>query len=316
MEELIKKELFKNINAFLNEIELTMDYLDPQTVPSIKKYLDSINKNEDEFKSFLEYTTHHLGSFESKISAVLFSNKKIKSDFYNFLDGVSLFSNLLNFKVFENESKNTKKGMIKYLYSIYMSCVFLNQVDTNTQGDVLQNKLAEFVDKIQKEAQDTLKEDDIKKPSASSSKTPLRHQRRNAISHARSGPSQQGGLGGLGEFDGIMESILGNKEILNIANDISHKMHSQQLNPMSMLSSLMTGNIENTPLQGLVEEIQQKVETKINSGEIDKNQLEEQAKNIIGSINSNPSALNSMPGMSDLINNMVKDMENHNKDTK
>jgi hypothetical protein len=310
MEELIKKELFKNINAFLNEIELTMDYLDPQTVPSIKKYLKSIDKSEDEFKSFLEYTTHHLGSFESKISAVLFSNKKIKSDFYNFLDGVSLFSNILHFKVFENESKNTKKGMIKYLYSIYMSCVFLNQVDTNTQGDALQSKLAEFVEKIQKEAQDTLKEDDIKTPS-SSSKTPLRHQRRNAISHPRSGPSSQPGLG---DFDGIMESILGNKEILNIANDISQKMHSQQLNPMSMLSSLMTGNIENTPLQGLVEEIQQKVETKINNGEIDKSQLEEQAKTIIGSINSNPSALNSMPGMSDLINNMVKDMENQNKD--
>lgn len=310
MEELIKKELFKNINAFLNEIELTMDYLDPQTVPSIKKYLSSIDKNEEEFKSFIEYTNHHLGSFESKISAILFSNKKIKSDFYNFLDGVSLFSNILNFKVFENESKNTKKGMIKYLYSIYMSCVFLNQVDTTTQGDVLQNKLAEFVDKIQKEAQDTLQDDDIKKPSSSKT-TPIRHQRRNAISHPRSGPSSQPGLG---DFDGIMESILGNKEILNIANDISHKMHSQQLNPMSMLSSLMTGNIENTPLQGLVEEIQQKVETKINNGEIDKNHLEEQAKNIIGSISSNPSALNSMPGMSDLINNMVKDMENQNKD--
>lgn len=313
MEELIKQELFKNINAFVNEIELTMDYLDPQTVPSIKKFLSSIKKNDDEFKSFLEYTTHHLGSFESQISAVLFSNKKIKSDYYNFLNGVSLFSNLLNFKVFEHESKNTKKGMIKYLYSIYMSCVFLNQVDTETpesQGDVLQNKLAEFVDKIQKEAQAALKEDDIKKPS--SSKTPSKHQRRNAISHSRSGPSQHG----LGEFDGIMESILGNKEILNIANDISHKMQSQQLNPMSMLSSLMTGNIENTPLQGLVEEIQQKVETKINNGEINKDQLEEQAKNIIGTINSNPSALNSMPGMSDLITNMVKDMENQNKETK
>jgi hypothetical protein len=309
MEELIKKELFKNISAFVNEIELTMDYLDPQTVPSIKKYTSEIKKNNDEFKEFLEYTTHHLGSFESKISAVLFSNKKIKSDYYNFLNGVSLFNNILAFKVFENESKNTKKGMIKYLYSIYMSCVFLNQTSTNEKNeDDLENKLAEFVNKIQKEAESALKDDDIKQ---GSSKKPIRHQRRNAISVPRNGPSQ---AGGLGAFDGIMDSILGNKEILNIANDISSKMQSQQLNPMSMLSSLMTGNIENTPLQGLVEEIQQKVETKINNGEIDKNQLEEQAKNIIGTINSNPSALNSMPGMSDLINNMVKDMENQAKE--
>ena len=310
MEELIKKELFKNISAFVNELELTMDYLDPQTVPSIKKYTSSIKKNNDEFKEFLEYTTHHLGSFESQISAVLFSNKKIKSDYYNFLHGVSLFNNILNFKVFENESKNTKKGMIKYLYSIYMSCVFLKQNTSSekNEGEDLENKLAEFVNKIQLEAQSALKENDIKQ--GSSSKQSIRHQRRNAISVPRNGPTQ-GGLGG--GFDGIMESILGNKEILNIANDISSKMQSQQLNPMSMLSSLMTGNIENTPLQGLVEEIQQKVETKINNGEIDKNQLEEQAKSIIGTINNNPSALNSMPGMSDLISNMVKDMDNEKK---
>ena len=114
---------------------------------------------------------------------------------------------------------------------------------------------------------------------------------------------------GMGDLGGIMESILGNKEILNIASDISQKMQTQQLNPMSMLSSLMSGNIENGPLQGLVEEIQQKVENKINNGEINKEQLENQAKNLMGSIGTNPSALNSMPGMADLIQNMVKDLD-------
>ena len=106
-----------------------------------------------------------------------------------------------------------------------------------------------------------------------------------------------------------MESLLGNKEILNIATDISQKMHSQQLNPMSMLSSLMSGDIENSQLQGLVEEIQQKVEDKINSGEINKDSLEDQAKNIMGTISNNSDTLNSMPGMSSLINNMMKEMK-------
>jgi hypothetical protein len=314
MEELIKKELFKNVDAFLNELELTMDYLDPQVIPSIRKYMEKIDTDKEEFNKFLDYTTQHLGSFESKISAVLFSNKKIKSDFYNFLNGVTLFSNILSFRVFENESKNTKKGLIKYLYSIYMSSVFLNQTkDTTNETDILQNKLSEFVSKIQQEAETALQAEDIKqnKPSSSS-----KHKRRNAISVGHSNlphpdPSILAGLGGNlgGGMGDIMESILGNKEILNIATDISQKMQSQQINPMSMLSSLMTGNIENTPLQGLVEEIQQKVEDKINTGEIDKSKLEDQAKSIMGSITSNPNALNSMPGMSDLINNMVKDME-------
>jgi hypothetical protein len=330
MDELIKTELFKNVDSLLNELDLTMDFLDPQIIPSIRKYVKLLNSDQEEFKTFLEYTTHHLGSFQPKISAVLFSDKKIKSDYYNFLNSILLFNKILNFRVFENEAKNTKKGLIKYLYSIYMSSVFLHQTmspeDSATQdeSEVLTNKLAEFVGKIQNEAETALKEEDIKPVKATSSK----HKRRNAISYAQSELPQidpsilaglsgegmagimggMGGTGGMGDIGNIMESILGNKEILNIATDISQKMHSQQLNPMSMLSSLMSGNIENTPLQGLVEEIQQKVESKINSGEIDKEKLEDQAKNIMGSITSNPSALNSMPGMSDLINNMVKDM--------
>jgi tetrahydromethanopterin S-methyltransferase subunit B len=309
MEELIKKELFKNVESFLNELDLTMDYLDPQVIPSIKNYMIKIDTDKEEYKNFLEYTTQHLGSHESKISAILFSNKKVKSDFYNFLNGITLFSNILNFRVFENESKNTKKGLIKYLYSIYMSSVFLYQAHTNQtteseqDADLLTNKLAEFVDKIQKEAETTLKEEDIKTPNINS-----KHKRRNAVSYGRPDPELLPGFGN-GEMGNLMDSILGNNEILSIATDISQKMQAQQINPMSMLSTLMTGNIENSPLQGLVEEIQQKVEDKINSGEIDKTKLEDQAKNLMGSISSNSESLNSMPGMSNLINNMMKEME-------
>ena len=72
----------------------------------------------------------------------------------------------------------------------------------------------------------------------------------------------------------ITESILGNKEILNIVSDISQKMQNQQLNPMDMLmdmlSDLMSGNMENGPLQGLIAEI----DMKINNGEIDKDIIE------------------------------------------
>lgn len=306
MEQLIKAELFKNIDSFINEIELTMEYLEPKVFHSIKSCVDNMRKKDDALKAFVDNTSNHLKTYEAQISAVLFSDKKIKSEYYNFLNSVSLFDNTLNFSAFEKESKNTKKGMIKYLYAIYMSCVFLNQSlssdsTSHENSDVLQNRLTEFVNKIQAEALSALSEQDVK-PSSSKRK----HQRRNAISVPRNAPE-------LGDFGNIMDSILGNTDILNIANDISSKMQSQNLNPMSMLSSLMSGNIENTPLQGLVEEIQQKVESKINSGEIDKEKLEEQAKNIMGTIGNNPSALNSMPGMTDLISNMVKDMENQQK---
>lgn len=320
---LIRLELFKTVDKFMNEIELTMDYLDKNTVSSVRKYMEEVDKNEDKFKQFVEYTNLHLKTFEVQISAVLFSNKKIKSNYYAFLNGVSLFNNILHFRVFENESKNTKKDLIKYLYSMYMSCVFLSKdQDELSNESVLNDRLNEFVLKIRNEAETALKDEDIKQP--------RNKVRRNAIvaddkmkellANMPNMPGMSGnplagipGMSGMGDIGNIMESILGNKEILNIATDISQKMQTQNLNPMTMLSSLMSGNIESGPLQGLVEEIQQKVETKINSGEINKENLENQAKNIMGSISSNPDALNSMGGMSDMIKNMVNELEKNNK---
>ena len=300
MDELIKTELFKNVDGLLNELELTMDYLGPQIIPSIRKYIKKIKNEEEEFNAFVKYTTEHLGTYESKISAILFSNKKIKSSFYNFLSGVSLFSNLLNFRVFEHESKNTKKELIKYLYVIYMSTSFLNLKLSNDESnpDDLTKQLEEFICKIKTEADTTLKDEDIK--------TTKKNKTRDTkdILFNNNDTSQS--------MNNVMESILGNKEIFNIATDISKKLNEQQINPMTMLSSLMSGNIENSPLHGLVEEIQQTVENKINSGEIDKSQLTNQANNIINSITQNQSHLQSMPGMSNIINSMMKDMNNKN----
>lgn len=301
-EELIKKDFFKNIKEFVNEIDLTMDYLDKNSVPSIKKYINEIENDNMLFNAFIEYTTSHLKIYEVQISVILFSNKKIKSDYYNFMNGISLFNNILNFRVFENESKNTKKDLIKYLYSIYMSCVFLSTSNETTGS--LNHKLEEFVNTIQLKADttDTTDTTDIKT---------MNKNRRNAMviddkmSNMIQSMQKNNNTPNLGDFSGIMESILGNKDILNIANDISQKMQSQQLNPMTMIASLMSGNITDSPLQSLVEEIQQKVESKINNGEIDKNQLEDQAKNIMNSIGNNPSILNNMNGMEEMIKNMM-----------
>ena len=301
MEELIKTELYKNIDGLLNELELTMDYLDPQIIPSIREYIKKIKNDKEEFRVFITYTNDHLGSYESKISAILFSNKKIKSSFYNFLSGVSLFNNILHFRVFEDESKNTKKELIKYLYVIYMSTSFLNlkisEESKESNPDELTQQLEEFICKIKKEAEITLKDEDVK-----GEDTKVKRNKRREMNNQLSDTTLP--------MDNVMESILGNKEIFNIATDISKKLNEQQINPMMMLSSLMSGNIENSPLQGLVEEIQQTVENKINSGEIDKSQLTDQANNIITQITQNQSALNAMPGMSSIINNMMKEAGN------
>lgn len=299
MEELIKTELYKNIDGLLNELELTMDYLDPQIIPSIREYIKNIKNDKEEFRVFITYTNDQLGSYESKISAILFSNKKIKSSFYNFLSGVSLFNNILHFRVFEDESKNTKKELIKYLYAIYMSTSFLNlKISEESNPDELTQQLEEFICKIKKEAEVTLKDEDVKDEDTKVKRNKKREMNNNQLSDTTL------------PMGNVMESILGNKEIFNIAADISKKLNEQQINPMMMLSSLMSGNIENSPLQGLVEEIQKTVEHKINSGELDKSQLTNQANNIITQITQNQSALNAMPGMSSIINDMMREAGN------
>lgn len=332
LDTLIKAELFKNLDSFVNEISLTMDYISSELIKKFEIYILKL-KNEQDLKLFNEFigiTYKHLTNYEIKFSGALFSNKKVKTNYYDFLNDISLFPNeiSLNFGIFRNESKATKKAFVSYLYNIYLSCVFLTKyeqfIDKGSDDVDMSKELSDFINKIKGEADLAVtteyeKIDKIFKPT-----------RRDAISdpnlfsslndapqftpeQIRQLPglgnleSMMGGLGSLGGMGDIMSSILGNQEILNIASDISHQMSTQQLDPMSMLTSLMSGNIENSPLNGLVSQIQQKVEMKIESGEIDKSELENQAQNIMNNID--PKSFQSFPGMSSIIETMAENLQ-------
>ena len=321
---LIKTELFKNLDSFINELSLTMDYISPESIKKFEVYVTKLKNEHDHdnhkvFKEFITVTYTHLINFEVKFSGALFSNKKVKTNYYDFLNNISLFptQHQLKFDIFKDESKATKKAFVSYLYNIYLSCVFLTKYESlEDKENDMSKELTDFIDRIKKEAELAVtieyeKVDKVQKP------------RRNAIS----GPSNQqlpqltpeqirqlpglGNLesmmGGMGGLSNIMSSILGNQEILNIASDISHQMSTQQLDPMSMLTSLMSGNIENSPLNGLVSQIQQKVEMKIESGEIDKSELENQAQNIMNNID--PKSFQSFPGMSSLMETMAENLQ-------
>jgi hypothetical protein len=108
--------------------------------------------------------------------------------------------------------------------------------------------------------------------------------------------------GGMGD---MMSSILGNKEILNIANEISQQMKDENINPMMMISSLMSGK-PNNQIEKLVGRIQQNVENKISNGEINKEHFEEQAKSIFESVNK--TNLDGIPGLSGMLGNLMKEM--------
>jgi hypothetical protein len=94
-------------------------------------------------------------------------------------------------------------------------------------------------------------------------------------------PSQLNGL------EDVFKSLMSNNELMNIANDLSKDIQNENIDPLTLLSSMMSGK-PNNQIQKLVNNVTKKIEHKINKGEIDKTLLESQAKNIINQFQNNP----------------------------
>ena len=87
--EPIKTELFRNIDSLVNEIELCFDEIN---VDQINKYIKELKKDKhDNFDNFVKETYTHLHEYEKQLSLILFSNKKIRTPEYIFIDNIKLF---------------------------------------------------------------------------------------------------------------------------------------------------------------------------------------------------------------------------------
>lgn len=287
----IKNELFTNLDRLSNEIDLSFDFIDRSVINKVYEYIENIKQSDDLFSTFIKNTCVHLKTFESNISFALFSKQKYKSDKLDFLNRVKLFDEggtfVLDFAIFHKENKNTKKSLIQYLYNIYMSSHFFYV--TNNDGDITK-ELSDFIGNIQSDI----------------SSAESRKQRKEDVDTSQRQIPQPSGLEGMsGGMGDMMSSILGNKEILNIANEISQQMKDENINPMTMISSLMSGK-PNNQIEKLVGRIQQNVENKISTGEINKEHFEEQAKSIFESVNK--TNLDGIPGLSGMLGNLMKEM--------
>jgi hypothetical protein len=87
-------------------------------------------------------------------------------------------------------------------------------------------------------------------------------------------------MNNLGGFSDVFKSLMENKEIMNIASDLTNEIQTENLDPISLLSSLMSGQKDDKIL-GIVNNITTKLEEKISTGQIDKNVLEREAENIL-----------------------------------
>jgi hypothetical protein len=273
---LIENELLKTLGQFFNEIDLVFDNVDKNVVGKLYKFLESL-QDVSNMKDFVKTSVPILKKYEEKISYITTSKKKIKSSDYDFLNEIKLFNDILDFSVFACENKGTKKSIVKYLYNIYMS-IFILSFGVASDGNV--DTFAKEISQFMKGIQDRIINEEIEKEEQ---KQQRQQRKMEGVQLPRSLPTQlptQMDVGGMGN---LLNSLMSNGDIMSLATDLSKDIERENIDPMMLLSSLMSGRPD-SKVQNLVSNITNKIETKINNGEIDKTQLEQQANTVLNSL--------------------------------
>jgi hypothetical protein len=269
---MIESELKKTLSGFFNEIDLVFDYVDKSIVEKLYKFLKQL-ENSDKIQDFTTNTLPVLKKYEKEISYIVTTRNKIRTNDLEFLNNIVLFDNILDFKVFSSENKNTKKSIIKYLYNIYMSIFILNfGFVSDNNIDEFTQQLSSFVSSMQKRMQE-----ESVVSTVIDTKNKVNSRKPRPIPGNSSNPTNNQNFGNL------LESLMQNGDIMSLATDLSKDIQSENLDPMMLLTSMMSGKPDNK-IQKLVENITSKIETKINSGEIDQNVLEQQAQSILSTV--------------------------------
>lgn len=264
----IVTKLTEHIYLLLNEIELSFDYVPKNKIEVIKKQMRSNNFIE----SFTKETYNTLKQYESILSSL--STTKLKTKDLDFMNDIILFNNELNFNLFANENKNTKKSLLTYLYTIYTFCIFLNKDMTDDINDSILDDLSKLTDNLQK----NLECRNVEEVGTSSKK------KRNVRTSNNIPPLP------------MMDDLFANKEIMDVALQVTKQMQDEKINPMNILGAFMSGDMSS--ISGLVNSVEKTISQKINNGELNKDELETQSKKMLESLSSKD-----IPGMQGLFKN-------------
>lgn len=271
-----KEKILEVVKTFTTELSISFDYI--KNTSELESYYSKISKNDASFSKFVSDTVNLLKPYELCITNVVLTERKIKTSEYTFLSNIKLFDGLLDLSLFSNENKNTKKMLTKYLYSLYFSC-FLHEL-SNFESLNLEEHLQKFMNNLQT---------DNEEQSATSTSTK---------SLPKSSSNSSSGL------ENVMESMFSSPDLFNIASELTEDLKSQNVNPMSLIQGLMSGNMDGR-VGDMIQNMTQKLETKIANGELDTKQLEEQTQKMmsqlpIGDIMKNLGGLGGLSGLGGL----------------
>ncbi|NBO99429.1 MAG: hypothetical protein EBU90_04780 [Proteobacteria bacterium] len=279
----IKTELVAVLTQMTNEFDLVFEYIPKDNISKLRSLISELESytptatptqtptQTPNIEVVLQECHKTLLPWEEKIFKVVNSERKIKTEDFLFLNEIKLFDGALDFGLFKDESKNTKRSVVKYLNSIYMSSCFFN-IDLG-QGN-LSDTLSAFADNLQQK----MKASADASTNANAS-TSVGSRRVNRIPRPTRGQQDPTAV-----FNGLFNSILDNPDIMNMATDLSKDLQRENVDPMSLISGLMSGR-PNAQLNRLVGNITSKIEQKISNGEISKDALEAQAQSIMNAVN-------------------------------
>jgi hypothetical protein len=280
----LKTQLLKITGDFLREIDLSFDYIDKKTVSNAKKNLNISIDNDIKFKEF--YTDIYNTLKTHKEKGHLDLQQKVKTRDLEFLNDLKLFN--IAFCEFNDEKKNTKRTLVNYLNEFYIISNFLKLSQGGDCTESLFNEITTIVQGLMKHSSTTDGKhedpDSVRDYVLTKSNVKGKGKELNNILDTIDTNDLSAATGiNFSSFDNLLK----NKEIMNIATELTNEMENLQIDPMSIMSSLMTGNLNDNKIGSLISSIGAKLTNKIDSGAINKKELEEQAKMFMTDISSN-----------------------------
>jgi hypothetical protein len=262
MNDILLTNLSQTFEKFICELELSFEYISSEQREKLQSLttVESFQQNPD----LLHQLNSGLSQYSEEICKIQFAKTKISTNDYKFLKNIKLFD-FFSFEMFLPENKNTKKSLVNYLYSFY---IFSSASEENTEA-------LEMISKIEKQLAEQEKNRDV---GSSSGSQKSKKQLKQVTKNLRKNPNA------MNEVNKLMSDLMGNKEIMSIANDVSKQFQEKNIDPSKIMSSLLSGNLNNPELKSIFENVSSTIEQKINDGSIDKNALESQTNSIMSQI--------------------------------
>ena len=286
------KQLTQRFNKTVCELLQDIESVYPNLAESIQTFNTKYDVSLETNTTYLNYFIIHINPLSEYIaskSAELFT----KSDF---LEGIDIQS-IMN----DPESAGNQEVIWKYLESLYLlSHKYLKSLNTDDDTDenvVEQLKAMGFDESYMKEQTEQLMKiiANMQIPLAGSSATPSTTEHESETAETAETPDTNStkpkeDVKLPPEMEKMTEQMFGGM-IGNLAKEIAAGIDPSTLNidpnnPQALLQGLLSG--ENSNLMGLVQNISGKLQSKIESGELNQDALFNEANSIMGNFKNMP----------------------------